>query len=178
KSRTCTTIFLPRLRGRCRAKRDGGGAPSTATRSPSPAPQGRTQSSNAPGGAPALPGGDPQRRAGDRKRLSRFRKRAGFRPKTLRRSTRLNPTMAGLDPAIHGLSRDSAVPALGQIVPVRVYLLDQGNLPIPLPSLEICLAADCIGVKRKLLAIDEAGDAILLAELGASTFAMCLHTVQ
>jgi len=50
--------------------------------------------------------------------------------------------MAGLDPAIHR----SAIPAFQKIAPVRIRLLDQGDFPVALPSLQIRFPTNGIGV--------------------------------
>ena len=54
-----------------------------------------------------------------------------------------------------------------QIVPIRVVLLDQSNLPVPTPFLQLLLALDGLPRRRILFGVDQPSDAVLFDELGA-----------
>ena len=67
------------------------------------------------------------------------------------------------------------MPFLDQIIPIGIHFLDQGNFPGALPTLEVGLSTDCIGVKWIFFEVDQARHVVLLAEFRAATFAMRLN---
>src|SRR2546430_385429 len=55
-------------------------------------------------------------------------------------------------------------PVLGQIFAGGVTIFDQADLPQPFPALDLLLARNGVSDVRKLLEVDEPGDAILAGE--------------
>ena len=68
--------------------------------------------------------------------------------------------MLGLDPSIHSSAHED----VGQIVPVRIVLLDQSDLPVPVPAFQALLPLEGGAHIVSLLEVDKPMHAILIGK--------------
>ena len=61
------------------------------------------------------------------------------------------------------------------VLPVRIFLLDQLDLPVTFPAFQLLFAGDCFLRGGENLDVDEAIHAIRLYELGTSPAAMLIE---
>ena len=61
---------------------------------------------------------------------------------------------------------------MGEVIPVEIILLDQTNLPVASPVLQLLFARDGLVRRSERLDVDEAMHLVFLDEFGAATCAM------